>query len=171
VDSSGISTGHEEELGALDLLARAEDAMPRLVATLGDMGPELSQVGELAQKATEDIQRSEQQGKGFAGRLAVSRKLAQDLSGPADRLLELANSYTASLYDVDRGITALIRNAPEEIKTTPSERSEWDSLSKGIIELATIINEAMTGIQGLTEGLEKAEAISRDVRPPTRNIR
>jgi TIR domain len=165
------SSGDEEELGTLDLLVLAEDAMPRLAATLSDIGPELNQVGELAQKAAEDIQRGDQQGKGFAARLAVSRKLAQDLSEPASRLLELANTYTKSLYDVDRGVTTIIRHAPEEIRITPSTRSDWDSFSQAIKELATVTNESMVNVQDLTESLEKAETVSRDLRPPTRKIR
>jgi TIR domain len=163
--------GDEEELGTLDLLVIAEDAMPRLATTLNDLLPEIELVGQLAQKAAEDIQRSDQQGKGAAGRLAVSRKLAQDLASRANRILELANTYTTLLYDVDRGITTVIRQAPEEIKSDPSERGQWNTFSEVITSLAATTNESMEGIRGLTDNLEKAEAVSRDLRPPVRNLR
>lgn len=161
----------EEEPGMLDLLALGEEAIPRMAAAINDLTPEIETIGNLAQKAVEDIQRSDQQGKGFAARLAISRKLAQDMSAPADRILSLANTYTASLYDADRGVTTFIRHEPEEIKTDPSAKDVWATFAQSITELAAFTNEAVVGIQALTEGLEIAESMSRDLRPVARKIR
>lgn len=157
--SADVSTDNasEEELGTLDLLALAEEAIPQLAAAISDISPEMETIGNLAQKAAEDVQRSDQEGKGFAARLTISRKLAQDMSAPADRILSLANTYTASLYDADRGITALIQNAPDEIKNDPSTKSAWSEFAQNITQLAAATNEGMAGIKGLAEGLETTE--------------
>jgi TIR domain len=166
-----IAESDDEEPGTLDLLATAEDAMPRLVITINDIGPVLTQIGALLEAATADIQRGDKQGKGFAARLTVSKKLAQDLSGPADRLLELANSYTASLYDIDRGITRIFQQAPEEIRADPSQKSTWTTFANVIKQLADTTNQSMSLARALATNIEPIESMSRDLRPAARKIR
>ena len=163
--------GDEEELGLIDLLALGEEAMPRVVEAMNDINSEIVAIGNLAQEAAEDMQRSDQEGKGFAAKSAISKRLAQDLSGPADRILTLANTYSASLYDADRGVTTLIRRAPEEVKANPSEKSMWVTLAQGITQLATTANQGIAGIHGLAESIETTESMSRDLRPVARKIR
>ncbi len=52
----------------------------------------------------------------FAARLIIARRLAQELSEPAERILALTNRYTRALYDVDAGVRAIINNAPRELR-------------------------------------------------------
>jgi TIR domain len=163
--------GSGDEPGTLDLIVIAEEAMPQLAATIGEIGPEIGTVGDLAQKATQEIQRADQQGKGFAARLPVIRRLAQDLSAPADHLLELANRYTKTLYEVDYGIRAVIAHAPTEVKNDPSAKSQWVDFANVIAQLAAATQQSTESIQGMTEGLSQSEMISRDLRPPLQRLR
>jgi methyl-accepting chemotaxis protein len=163
--------GSDEELGSLDVLVIAEEAMPQLAATIGELGPEIQAVGDLAQKAATDITRGDQQGKGFAARLAVARRLAQELSAPADRVAELANRYTKSLYEVDAGIRTVIAHAPAEIRNDPSAKSQWAIFADAITQLATVTRETVDAIKALTEGISQSEGISRDLRPPLQKLR
>jgi hypothetical protein len=159
--------GSDEEPGSLDVLVIAEEAMPQLIATIGQIAPEIQAVGDLTQKAATDIT----QGKGFAARLAVARRLAQKLSAPADRVVELANRYTKSLYEIDAGIRTIIAHAPTELRNNPSAKSQWAIFANAITQLATITRQAMDAIKGMTESISQGEGISRDLRPPLQKLR
>jgi TIR domain len=161
--------GPDETPGTLDVLARGEEALPNITETLTAISSEIETVGSLAQQAAEDMGRSDQQG--FAGRLAVSRKLAQDLSAPAERVLELANSYTTSLYEADTATRMIIAQAPAEIRDNPADVPGWEELSTSIIELANITSGAMASTQGLVDSMAQLESISRDLRPPIQKLR
>ncbi len=163
--------GLEEAPGTLDVLAAGEEALPELTETLTAIGSEIEIVGNLANQAAEDIQRDDQQGKGFADRLTVLRKLAQDLSSPAERVWELANSYTASLYDVDGAFRTIIARLPEEVRDDPAARSSWDEFSASVTGMADATNGAMASIQALIDNLAQAESLSRDFRPPSQKLR
>lgn len=147
--------GDDEAPGTLDLLVLGEAAMPKLAATIIEISPEMVKIGDLAQTAANDMKLSDQQGKGFTGRAAISSKLALDLTAPADRILELANIYTASLYDADRSITALTQQAPEEVKSNPSTKQDWMTFAQGIAQLSDATNESMAGVKALAESLGK----------------
>jgi TIR domain len=163
--------GPDETPGTLDVLAAGEEALPRLGETLTAIGSEIQTVGNLAQQAAEDIQRGDQQGKGFAARLAVSRRLALDLAAPAERILELANSYTTSLYEVDSAMRIIIAQAPAETKDNPAAKAGWDQISTGVTDLANITNQAVPATQGLVDSMTGTESISRDLRPPIQKLR
>jgi hypothetical protein len=47
-------------------------------------------------------------GRGFAGRLSVIRRVAQQLSEPADRIMSYGNRFTSQLYEVDAGLRTII---------------------------------------------------------------
>jgi len=163
--------GSGEAPGSLDVLAAGEEALPRLAETLTAIGPEIETVGNLAQQAADDIQRGDQQGKGFAARLAISRRLAQGLSSPAERILELANSYTASLYEVDGAIRTIVAQVPAEVRDNPAARSGWEEFSANVTGLTDVTNAAMASTRGLVDSLAQTESISRDLRPPIQKLR
>lgn len=164
-------SGSDEEPGSLDVLVIAEEAMPQLVTTIGEIGPEIETVGGLMQKATADIARGDEQGKGYAARLAVARRLAQELSAPADRVVELANRYTKSLYEVDAGIRTIIANAPAEIENNPSAKSQWAIFAGAITQLAEVTRRAVDSIKGMIDRISQSERVSRDLRPPLQKLR
>ena len=157
--------------GTLDVLAAGEEALPRLTETLGAIGSEIEKVGNLAEQATEDIQRGDHQSKGLAVRLAVSRRLAYDLSPHAERILELANNYTASLYEVDGAMRTIITQTPAEISDNPIMRAVWDEFSAVIITLAGISMESTASIRAFVGNLSQTESISRDLRLPIQKLR
>jgi hypothetical protein len=163
--------GPGEPPGTLDVLAAGEEAIPRVAETLTAIGSEIEIVRNLVEQATKIIQRADQQGKGFAGRLSVARRLAHDLSPHADRVLELANTYTSSLYEVDNATRAIIAQAPAEIKDNPAARQVWDEFSASIISLADITNQSTASTGEFIGSLAKSESISRDLRPPLQKLR
>jgi hypothetical protein len=163
--------GPGEAPGTLDVLAVGEEALPRLAETLTAIGSEIETVGSLTQQAAADIQRGDQQNKGFAARLVISKRLAQDLSSPAERVLELANGYTTSLYDIDGAVRTIIAQVPAEVGDNPAARSGWEEFSTAVTGLTNTTNGAMASTRGLLDSLAQAESISRDFRLPLQKLR
>lgn len=170
-DEANDALNPDDEPGLLDILSAGEEAFPRISETLTDIGSEIQLIGGLAEQATQDLHRADQQGKGFGGRLTVSRKFAHDLSGPAERVLELTNSYTASLYDADSAIRTIIARSPAEVRDNPDARHNWDEFSNVIAELANIATAGMANIRGFIDSMAQVESMSRDLRSPIQKLR
>jgi hypothetical protein len=106
----------DEDIDLLDMLAEGEAALPRLPETLEEIGNILERMGEEAETATEQIGISDQSGKGFAGRLMVSKNFAKRLSDCADEFEPLVSQYIADLYLIDpmtRTVFRLLKQSPE----------------------------------------------------------
>lgn len=78
--------GAEDEPGIIDRIAAAEEAMPKWGETLARIAEQISAIGEAMQSATEDMERGDKQGKGFAARLTVARRVARDLAEPSEQI-------------------------------------------------------------------------------------
>jgi hypothetical protein len=160
-----------DEPGLLDILSTGEESIPELGETLVAIGAEIEKINGFAQQSTKDIHSADQQGKGFAGRLSVARNLAHELSGPTERVLELANRYTALLYSVDVAIRTIISKGPAEVAENPDEKPNWEKFTGGISELAAIAAASMGNIQGFIDSTAQVESTSRDLRPPLQKLR
>jgi hypothetical protein len=171
-ESAGTAevSGSDETPRTLALLATGEEALPKLSETLTDIGSESQTVGDLARKATADIDRGTEQGIVFLTQLVISRKLARDLAAHAERILELANSYTTSLYRVDDVMRIIIAQAPVEARNNPAVRAGWEQISTSVLDLTDITYQTITAIQGSMISLAKIESTSRELRPPIQKI-
>jgi hypothetical protein len=167
----GEVPGPGDEPGTLDVLASGEEAIAQLGDTLTAIGAEIQRIGALVQQSTEDIRRVDQQGKGFAARLMVSRRLARDLETPAEKILELANNYTSSLYRVDRAMRIIIAQLPIEARGSSEAKLVWDQISAGISGLADVTDQSTALVRGMVASMAPIESVSRDLRPPIQKIR
>ncbi len=102
----------DDSPGLLDRLAAAEETIPQWQATLEGISREIELIGPLINDATADINRANAQGKGFAARLAVARKLSQRLREPAKNIWSLGNESVSQLHQIDPGLRAIIEQAP-----------------------------------------------------------
>jgi hypothetical protein len=71
------SQAAEEEPGFLELLAESEEAMPRLIECITEMGRIINQMGELSRSATDELSKSDSAGGGAGGRLAITIRFAK----------------------------------------------------------------------------------------------
>lgn len=157
------------EMGTLELLAEGEAAFPRITETLQAISSEISAVGDLATEATSEIEQSDQQGKGFKGRLAVANSLAKRLAEPADRLEQLTSQYTADLVILDPAITQLISLvAAEQADESAAEREEFFSSLTGMVGST---RQAGDGIQAMIASLDGSAGMSRELAVPLKQMR
>lgn len=66
----------DDSPGLLDRLAAAEETLPQWQTTLEATSQEILLIGRIMQEATADMERGNAQGKGFAARLAIARRIS-----------------------------------------------------------------------------------------------
>ncbi len=163
--SGSVSAG---EMGLLELLAEGEAAFPRITETLQAISAEIETVGTLTTEATDEIKQSDEQGKGFKGRLAVANRLATHLTEPADKLEQLASQYTADLVILDPAVTQLIGLVAEQAEESPTESEEFFSSVTGLVKSTRQAGEA---VQGMITVFDDSASFSRELEIPIKQMR
>jgi DNA repair ATPase RecN len=178
-DTAAIAVQSERALGAaaddspgfLDQMATAEETMPKLTQTIGAIGQEIQVIGQLAEEAASEIRRADKQAPGFGARLLITRKLAQRLTEPIERVWSSSNEYASQLHDVDDGFRVIIERGTEEAKRDPDSRKVVCELFKAIRLMNANAHSGLASIQALSSAVAPAEKMSRDLRPMLRRLR
>jgi len=158
-----------EDPGLIDIMAEAEEAMPRWQITIERFAELMQEIASASTDTTDMIQRSDARGKGFAGRLTAARQLSQRLDPLASELMELGTRYGSDLVSVDSGVLILIRRATEQ-ELTDEERADACRLFAAIRELAEVSSENVRSLTVLVGSIGQVAQMSRDLRPPLRSI-
>lgn len=157
--------------GSLDQMAAAEETLPKWQLTLEAIGVEIALVGQIVEKAAEEMTRGNAQGKGFAARLKVARSLAQRLREPSERVWSLGNEFSTQLYQIDEGFRALIEQASSEVQESPESRMQVCAFFYVIRGLSDATHEGLAAVQSLIDQISPVESLSRDLRDPLRRLR
>jgi hypothetical protein len=165
--TDGSST---EEPGFIDIMADSEEALPRWNATIERFAEIMEEIATASEEAARHIERSDAQGKGFAGRLTAARTLATRLNPLAAEVLELGTQYASDLVTVDSGVLTLIRRAAEEGVEDPEEREAACELFNSLRKAAAAGRENVASLTELTETIRQTAQMSRDLRPPLGDI-
>ncbi|MFE5075394.1 toll/interleukin-1 receptor domain-containing protein [Streptomyces halstedii] len=171
-----IESPEGEESTLLEMMAGMEAAFPRWTSVVEEFASVMEVIGRETGLAAEEIQRSDAQGGGFAGRLRVSHQLAERITVPVDRFYELGNLYSAELVNVEPGILALIREAPrqavsaEELGTVEEFFSNVRgavAASRANIPALRVFSENVSALKGLSKAMRplavKMESAVRQV--------
>jgi uncharacterized coiled-coil DUF342 family protein len=157
--------------GVLDQLAAAEETLPEWQMTLEAISREITEIGQIAQEAAEDIQRGGDQGMGFAARLTNARKLSKRMHEPSERVWSLGNEFASQLHRVDTGFRTMINQAASEVRENLQSRSDICDFFNSIREMSAASDEAMEEIQNMINEISPIEGMSRDLRNPLRRLR
>jgi hypothetical protein len=161
----------DDEPGLIDILAAGQMGMEALSETSAILGQEIQAFSALTQKATEDISRSDQEGRGPVGRLIIARELAQNLTPPASRFVEAASNYSSQLYDADVGTRTLISLAADEIERNPESKSIICEFFKVTTTTANTAQTLTEVLKEFTKSITQVERLSRDLRPPLQTMK
>lgn len=158
--------------GLIDRLAMAEEALPSWTKTIEDISTEIEAIGELMRKTTSEINKnSGKAGKGFAYRVALSRRLANQLGDPTERISTLGNAFASQLHDVDEGFRIIIEQAPAEIKENPDSKNDLCEFFEIVRKLSSSAQGAQSNTQIMIDAIAPLENMSRDLRPVLRRLR
>jgi hypothetical protein len=171
VASEELLRSDDGEAGTLDRIAALEEAMPRWTETLESIGAEINRIGELMQSATADMEAGEKQGKGFAARLTVARRVAGELAGPVAQIESLGQAFANDLADIDAGVQVLLAEAAEQAVEDPSQLPDLCEFMATLKALAESSREGLGSVAGMIEGSQAIERMSKDMRAPLRRLR
>jgi len=161
----------DESPGFIDRLAYSEETLLQWPETLKEITQDVQLVGKIMEEATEDIQRGNAQGKGFAARLVIARRVAHQLSEPVEHIWSLSNKFVSQLHDVDEGFRTIIERAPAEIKENPDAKANFCEFFENLRKLVASSNYAFESAQGMITAMEPLEKMSRDLRPVIRRLK
>lgn len=154
----------EDAPGHLELVAIAEEAMPRFTDVLERIEGELEKLEAIADKWAPSIEQAAAKGAGPA--LVVFKKVASSFEGPAQEIKSLGIEYAGELVKIDPAVLSMIRMA---------ELSEPDDDSKELFEGIRTLNgaadEALAALRGLVDVLDQTAMLSKDLRKPLRHMR
>jgi TIR domain len=156
----------DESLGMIEKLGEGEQALNELSGTLEAMSAENKEVGDLAIKATQAIQESDQHNRGFAGRMAIAQRYAKSLQTPAAHMQELGQKYTSQLMKVHAMTTTILEIAEGDRETA----HEVAGFLRSVVGLSEAAAGAVESTRELVRSLQENAKLSRSLRPPTRQI-
>lgn len=157
--------------GIMDRMAEAETALPAWTDTAARVGQIIQVLGSRMQAAGEEMQAADARGKGFAGRLTVARRLADELKAPGEEVLSLSSDFAEQMNTVDSGIRAIIEAAPDSSANSPEEQEAIQEFFDSIIEMATSADEGLGSIEAFLNQMSPIERMSRDLRAPLKKFR
>jgi hypothetical protein len=161
----------DDELGFVDVIAKAEQAFPEWSTTLGELGQAIAEIGEVMATAGAEIEDGVKRGESYSARLAVIEVAAGNLEEPTARIESLANAYSSQLHNVDDGISLIIKMIPAEIENQTTPSTDIKFFCDSLTSLADAAAEALGHIGTMTEVLEQTEGSTRTIRPVVRRLR
>lgn len=157
--------------GVLDRLAETEATFPLWQATVEAIVEEIELIGQIMQEAVVDLEKSDTQGKGFAGRLVTARKVSRSLHEPTEKIWSLGNEFASQLHRIDPGVRTIIEQAPGETQESPESQSGFCAFFYTIRQLSASAREGLEQVQGMIHATSSLEAMSRNLRDPARRLR
>ncbi|MFJ4676238.1 toll/interleukin-1 receptor domain-containing protein [Kitasatospora sp. NPDC088783] len=164
LESGSAEESSEDEPGFLDVMARAEEVMPRWSETLNEISEVTTDIGSHAQWASDAMAESDRRGRGFAGRLAVVRQMKQRLETPVIRYASLSSKYASELVAIDPAFIAVIRQVADGglAESDLSAAREFFGVIKGLVESS---RQVYPMLEEFSDSVKVPAQQSSDLRP------
>ncbi len=160
----------EDEPGYLELIAEGEDAMPRWQRIVEGLGPALERLAAIAQEGTEANKASDARGGGAAGRLRAATRIAAQMRGPTDQILQLGEANTREVARVDGAVTALLDAFEEQPPTDPTELREALHFFDTTQEMVSAAARGAAALDELSAALTRTARMASVLRPTARDL-
>jgi hypothetical protein len=163
--------GGEDLVDAQDQMALLDVAIPVIHGAVRDIAKEVVAFSDAVEKAGAEMQEADAQGRGFAGRVVISQRLASELAGAGEKIVGLSNTFTARLNEMDEGVRTSIAVAPAQISRNPRCLGDVQQFFAALKSMTASSREGLRSIAEPMQSLAKIENLSRDLRPAFRSIR
>ncbi len=157
--------------GFVDRLALFEVALPSVSGTMTRISGAITRVGEMTGESAAELDRGTRQGKGFAFRLAVAKRLAVQLGEPVEQICTLASDFASQFHDVDDGIRAIIDHASVETAHDAEAHAVVCGFFGQVRALASAARGGVESARLMLIAMAPSEKMSRDLRPVLRRLR
>lgn len=169
-ETSDAMIGTSEDAGALDKIVESEIAIGEWTENLNGINADIRMVGELMTQASQEVAEVDAKHGTFTARLAVTERLARQLQGPADRILDRSNAFTSHLYRVDAGLRLIIEAFKEQVGNDPKLLTQACEFFNVVRTLSNTVHVGLENIILMIESSKQVEQISRHLRGPLRKI-
>jgi len=155
-----------EEPGIVEVLAAGEEAIIHISRVLSTSTELMTEIGEITQAAANEIQESAAQTGGFAQRLLVTRRLAEELVDPSSALEVSANEFFSDLQSID----GLVRHVIARVESGEEDTEEVRSFIGNIETLVDAAEQGAIGITTMRDSSTNLRRISSSLKDVSRAI-
>jgi hypothetical protein len=155
-----------DDPGTMELLAEMESAIPALGVLLEESTVISRRVAAAADSSTLEIQQSDANNGGFAGRLLVANRLAGAMASAADEFEAIAGKFEERTQVVSAGINCLI----EAIDADPSALFGLRPFRLAAKEFMEVARSVVSTQGTLAATFKKAGKASRPLRAASKRI-
>lgn len=177
ISSAIDGSPHEEaadvidEPGIIDLLVETEEKIEMTPTTLNAIAADITLIGDIAREATADMQKPSSLKSVFAYRQMISRRTANQMSEPIERIWSLSNEFSSQIHSVDKGYRIIIEKAPSEIQENPESKTGFCTFFNAVRGMVTASVDSFASFQKMIEATYTLDKMSRDLRPAMRRLR
>ncbi len=161
-------SGDEGSLGFVDIMANAEENQERLNDAATRIASHVEAMGRVTEEATEKMARSDAQGRGMKGRLAVTVEYANGLTRIAEELDRDVDDFADAMSAVSAGNLALI----ERLEEDPTQLQDPQARDFGLVlrQAAQTARETASSLSEFVSLIMENAKMARALREPSRRI-
>jgi transcriptional regulator with XRE-family HTH domain len=167
LDSLSTAMRGVDEIGPAELLADMEEAMPEFVNTTTEISHLIGDIGDLTREATERLSRSDSEGRGFKGRLAVIHWYGEGLDGHVSAVDQLVSAFEQRSATIASGLDALF----EVVAQFPDQNEDAGVFMSTLASMVENVAVARTNVQRFVDALDVTSRLSSSLRPRIRRLR
>jgi len=104
-----------------------EKQIELLPQTLETISENITKIGGIMRESTENIHRADEQGKGFAARLANINRVADLMNEPTEEIWTSCNLYASQIDTVDQAFRIIIEQSAHEITERQAQGRRTES--------------------------------------------
>ena len=157
--------------GLIDQLGEGEQALAKWYNTIDAIGKNIEVYASAMRASVEDMQRSDEQGKGFAGRLTATRMLAMRIAKPVEAIWSAAQDFVSELNQIDGMMRTLLDLVTTEVKQEPAKKEEVCEFFATVKTMSAAADGSFEHVKSMIDQIGPLEAMSRDLRPIMRRLR
>jgi hypothetical protein len=166
-----VDDASDDAPGLIDRLADGEQALPKWTETVEVITENIQLVGSAMRASVEEIQRSDAQNKGFAGRVMAARVLAARLKKPIDAISSASQDFVTQLNKVDEVTRTLIDLSATQLKEQPAQKERICEFFGSVRKMAAAADGGLGEVKAMVDMIGPLESMSRDLRPIMRRLR
>jgi hypothetical protein len=161
----------DESPGLIDVFSSAFESLEKVPETLSLITNEIEDIGHIMEEATADINRLDEQGKGYRNVLAIATRTANRLREPTDIIYSNSNMFATQIQAVDKYIQYIINDALENSDKDNDNKQSYCELFASIRNLADVSSSSIENVKEMVSAIENLEKLSRVFRPVGRQLR
>ncbi|MBR3326250.1 MAG: GntR family transcriptional regulator [Atopobiaceae bacterium] len=170
LDEHIASIGDDDAEGILDRVSKLEECPERIASIAVQIGDDMKAIGSLAEKNTKRINDLGQR-EAIKGRVAIVNRMAHDLDGPADELVQHCSEFMKEIAEFDEGVSAFFELMAISQRQEEDDDSQVASFLDGIEMLQQSAKGMYENVENFDGSISTIENIARAMRKPAKKMR